>query len=116
MALQVPLTPELILLDCWDGVPITGFSRELISLLLLAAECIWARYWKESKIPTVKEWIGKVWDILIADKLSKSLLETQIPAYTSRFTERWFHFLGYIELHRYISDWRLRKLKCIALY
>lgn len=88
MALHIPMSPELILLDCWDGVAITGYSRELISLLLLGAKCIWAWYWKVLRVPSVKDWICKVWDILIADKISEFLLASQIPSYNSRFTER----------------------------
>lgn len=49
MSLQFPCTPELILLDLWNGIQITGYSRELISLLLLAANCLWVKLWKSTK-------------------------------------------------------------------
>lgn len=105
-----------ILLDYWYGVQITGYSRELISLLLLAAKCTWAKVWKQPKIPSVKDWMMKVWDLMTADKVPKSLLVTQIPLYTSQFLEKWFHFLGFIAKNEYALAWCPRKLKCIALY
>lgn len=115
-SLRLPLSPVLILLDYWNGVQITGYSRELISLLLLAAKCVWAKLWKQPKVPTVKDWMIKVWDVMIADKLSESLLAAQIPSYSSQFLDRWFHFLGFIALNKYIVTWTPRRLKCIALY
>lgn len=116
MSLQFPFTPELILLDYWYGVHITGYSRELISLLLLAAKCVWAKVWKQSKVPSVKVWMMKVWDIMIANKVSESLLAAQIPLYSLQFLERWFHFLGFIAKNKYVSTWCPQKLRCIALY
>lgn len=95
VALPVPCTSDVILLDLWKGSEITGHTRDLLSLLFLAAKCVWAKHWKAQRIPSVKEWIIKVWDLAIEDKLSECILRSENPDFSSSFVERWSAFLGY---------------------
>lgn len=43
MAIQPPLTPEVILLDLWNDNSISVSSKNLISLLFMASKCILAK-------------------------------------------------------------------------
>lgn len=96
VSLDIPISPEVILLDVWTKTQITGHTRDFLSLCFLVAKCIWAKYWKSNKIPTVRDWFVKLWDLAILDKLSEGILHSENPLYTPTFTERWFYFLGYI--------------------
>lgn len=70
---DIPLTPEVILLDLWPNSNIPISSRNLISLLLLAVKCVVAQKWKQPR-STIKDWYIKIWDLMIADKMLEGIL------------------------------------------
>lgn len=115
-SLRVPFSPVMVLLDVWEDIHITGYTRELLSLCFLAAKCTWAKFWKSKKIPTFKGWIIKLWDLIVADKLSKGVQRSVNPSYVSSFLEQWFLFVGYAEEAHYLFKWRPRKYKCSFYY
>lgn len=84
----VPLCPKLVLLDIWLDFSIPVSTRNLISLLLLAARCVLARKWKSSHIPSVKEWYAKIWDFVIANKLSDGILFFERSNTKANFLEK----------------------------
>lgn len=116
VSLSVPCSPEIILLNSWEGTGITGYTRELLLLCFLAAKCSWAKLWKSHWTPSVKDWMAKLWDLTIEDKLAESILCSDNTSYESSFLECWFFFLGYAEKFQYVSDCCPRKYKCISLY
>lgn len=69
----------------------------MIALLFLAAKCVWAKLWKSTKVPSVKEWFVKVWDIVTADKLLEGILCNELLNYNSNFIDKWYYFLRYSE-------------------
>lgn len=116
VSLSIPCSPEIILLNSWEGTDITGYTREFLSLCFLAAKCSWAKLWKSRRTPSVRDWTTKLWDLTIEDKLSESILCSENTNYESSFLEWSFFFLGYAEKFQYISEHRPRKYKCISLY
>lgn len=94
-SLNIPFTPKVLLLDYWHNLSIPTSSKEMIALLFLAAKCVWAKLWKSTKVPSVKEWFVKVWDIVTANKLLEDILCKL--HYNSNFIDKWYYFLRYSE-------------------
>lgn len=112
---DIPVTPEVILLDLWPDSRIPVSSRNLISLLLLAAKCVVARKWKQTRSPTIKDWYTKIWDLMIADKLSEGILIREQKPLKVSFLEKWFPFLDYLHSAKFVRNWMPRKYCFISL-
>lgn len=113
---KVLLCPRILLLDLWPDSSIPISTRNLISLLFLAAKCVVARKWKNPRPPTIKDWYIKIWDLLIADKLSEGILSSENNVQRTTFLDKWFPFLDYLHNAKYVASWRPRRYRFISLY
>lgn len=103
-------------MDLWPDSHIPVSSINLISLLLLAAKCVGTRKWKQMGPPTIKDWYIKIWDLLIADKLSEGILLREQKEQKISFLEKWLSFLDYLHSAKFVRNWMLRKYCFISMY
>jgi hypothetical protein len=57
---ELPYDPVILLLGIYPKECKSGYKRETCTLMFIAALCIIAKLWKQSRCPTTDEWIKKV--------------------------------------------------------
>lgn len=70
---QLPLIPEIALLNYWALPNIPKVTRELFSLLYAAARLVIAQHWKSALPLQLSHWRTKVVDLLIMSKITDQL-------------------------------------------
>lgn len=71
---DVPFRPEIIFLNFWPGLSIPKISKDLISVLLVAAKTAIALKWKANSVPKLALWFEKNWDVYVMEKVIDHLL------------------------------------------
>lgn len=92
-SLWLPKTPEVILLNIWRALKLPDLTRDLISILVLAAKNVIASHWNSHNPPTLHTWYSKVWEFAIIDKIADKLLCSEDPARHSIFIKKWYPYL-----------------------
>lgn len=64
----------MIILNIWPSSTLDKIRKELVEILLCAAQTLIASFWKTTKVPTLKDWYLKVWDFFLQDKVSIAIL------------------------------------------
>ena len=59
--MKLPFDPAIPLLGLYPKNPETPFQKNPYTPMFIAMLFIIARYWKQSKCPSVNEWIKKLW-------------------------------------------------------
>lgn len=100
----IPSDPKLVLLDLWNSPLRTHSERDIISVLLLAAKCLLASCWNKPRIPTIRQWYCKIWDLAAADKISDTIYCSDHSPCISMFTEVVFFFLVIVIKHSMLKN------------
>ena len=61
--MELPFDPAIPLLGLYPKNPKTPIQKNLCTPMLIGAQFIIAKCWKQPKCPTVNEWIQKLWYI-----------------------------------------------------
>lgn len=91
---QVPNTPILLLLNIWETDKPSPIALDLIVLLLAAAKSLITLHWKTTRIPSIKEWFIKLWDLFLQDKISVAILCADNLPTPPNIQERWMPLLS----------------------
>lgn len=67
-------TPELAILNYWGTSKLDNLRKDLVDELLCAARMLILSSWKVSRVPSIREWYLKIWDLFLQDKISTMLL------------------------------------------
>uniref|UniRef100_A0A803TFM9 Reverse transcriptase zinc-binding domain-containing protein n=1 Tax=Anolis carolinensis TaxID=28377 RepID=A0A803TFM9_ANOCA len=68
--------PEIYLLNIFK-LPPGSNEEKILTFLSTAARIVYARYWKQDKIPTTEEWLVKILEIKNMDKLTFLIAKQQ---------------------------------------
>lgn len=71
---RIQNSPELAVLGFWGTSKIDKIQKDLIDQMLCAARMLITSQWKAPKIPTLREWYLRTWDLFLQDKITMSLL------------------------------------------
>lgn len=102
--------------DLWPDSNIPLSSRNLISILFLVAKCVVAKKWNQIRLPSVKVWHVKIWDLIVADKLSENILFYERCRQKNCFLDKWYSFLDNLYSAKHVRTWKPRKYRFISLY
>ena len=58
--MELPFDPTIVLLGLYPKNPETPIQKNLCTPMFIAAQFTIAKYWKQPKCPSVKEWIEKL--------------------------------------------------------
>ena len=61
--MELPFDPAILLLGLYPKNPETLIQKNLCTPTFMAAQFTIAKYWKQPKCPSAKEWIQKLWFI-----------------------------------------------------
>ena len=61
--MELPFDPAILLLGFYPKNPETPIQKNLCTPMFIAAQFTIAKCWKQSKCPSVNEWIKKLWYI-----------------------------------------------------
>lgn len=68
-------------------------AKDLISLMFSTVKNLLTLPWKTIKIPTLQDWLLKLWDPFIYDKISLTILQSENLSVPAIFQEKWFPLL-----------------------
>lgn len=72
--IDIPKSPEILLLNIWRNNKPDHIMLDLIVLLLSAATSLITLHWKTTRVPSIRDWFIKLWDLFIQDKISVAIL------------------------------------------
>ena len=61
--MELPFDPAILLVGLYPKNPETPIQKNLGTLMFIAAQFTIAKCWKQTKCPSVNEWIKKLWYI-----------------------------------------------------
>ena len=59
--MELPFDPAIPLLGLYPKIPETPIQKNLCTPMFIAAQFTTAKCWKQTKCPSVNEWIKKLW-------------------------------------------------------
>ena len=82
--MELPFDSAILLLGLYPKSPETPIQKNLCTPMFTAAQFTIAKYWKQPKCPSAKEWIKKLWHIYTMEFYAAERKKELIP-----FTTAW---------------------------
>ena len=79
LKIEVPFHPAILLLGLYPKNPETPIQKNLCTPMFVAAQFTIAKYWKQPKRPSAKEWIQKLWYIYTMEFYAAEGMKELIP-------------------------------------
>lgn len=98
--IKVPNSPATLFLNIWEADKPSPLTLDLIVLLLSAATSLIMLHWKTTRIPSIKEWFGRIWDLFLQDKVSVVLLRADNLPTPPNLQERWMPLLSAVSTNK----------------
>ena len=79
LKMELPFDPAIPLLGLYPKSPKTPIQKNLCTPVFTAAQFTIAKYWKQSKCPSVNEWTKKLWYIYTMEFYAAGRKKELIP-------------------------------------
>ena len=83
LKMELPFDPAISLLGLYPNNPETLFQKNLCTPMFIAAQFIFAKYWKQPKLPSANEWIRKLGYIYTMEFYAAERKKELIPCATA---------------------------------
>jgi hypothetical protein len=84
--IDLPYDPAIPLLEIYPKECDTGYSRGICTPMFIAALFTIAKLWKQTRCPTINQWIKKVW-YLYTMEIYSVMKKNEILSFTSKWME-----------------------------
>lgn len=103
--LTVPFTMESVLLNNWEEDQMTAIEKEQCSTLLTLAKNVIAKHWKSTSDLCIEWWYEStgIWECFAMEKLTYKLENVVGVTSTTKFVNKWFEILSYLQTKKVIS-------------
>ena len=79
LKVELPFHPAILLLRVYPKNPGTPIQKSLCTPMFIVAQFTIAKYWKQPKCPSAKEWIKKLWYIYTMEFYAAERKKELIP-------------------------------------
>ena len=83
LKMELPFGPAIPLLGLYPKNPGTSIQKNLCTPMFIAAQFTIAKCWKQSKCPSVNEWIKKLWYIYTMEFYTAERKQELLPLMTA---------------------------------
>lgn len=71
LGLEIPLKPEYMLLNYWNGDTVPEHNKQTVAILMAVARLEIANNWKGTRILKLENWYNKIWQTFVMYKITK---------------------------------------------
>ena len=82
LKMELPFGPAIPLLGLYPKNPGTSIQKNLCTPMFIAAQFTIAKCWKQSKCPSVNEWVKKLWYIYTIEHYAAERKKELLPFVT----------------------------------
>ena len=83
LKMELPFDPAILLLGLYPKSPKTPTQKILCTSMFIAAQFTIAKYWKQPRCPSAKEWIKELWYIYTMEFYTAERKMELIPLVTA---------------------------------